>query len=162
MHPTPSYARTLADLPDAATLLSMSGMEFVEGMLAGRLKAPAIAESLNFRLIDAAPGRVTFVGTPGLAQTNPMGGVHGGWYGTVLDSAMGCAVMTTVPKGRWYTTLEYKINLMRALPLDREVEIVGEVDHAGRSTAVAHARITGRDDGKLYAIGSTTCAILGG
>jgi uncharacterized protein (TIGR00369 family) len=71
--------------------------------------------------------------------------VHGGWYGTLLDSCMGCAVMTALPRGRVYTTLEYKVNLLRAIPLGTEVIATGTVTHAGRSTAVASGEI--RDAG---------------
>ena len=92
--------------------------------------------------------------------TNPAGTLHGGWYGTILDSALGCAVMTVLPQGVGYTTLEYKVNITRAIPPGTEVECWAEVDHAGRSTAVAHGEIRGLEDGKLYATGSTTCIVL--
>ena len=71
-----------------------------------------------------------------------------------------CAVMTTVPRGSYYTTLEYKVNITRALPLGREVLAIGTVDHGGRSTGVASGEIRGAEDGKLYATGSTTCLIM--
>ena len=89
-----------------------------------------------------------------------MGTVHGGWYGTVLDSCMACAVMTKVPRGSVYTTLEYKINILRGLPLDMEIDCIGVTDHVGRSTGVAHGEIRGVEDGKLYATGSTTCIVM--
>lgn len=73
---------------------------------------------------------------------------------------MACAVMTKVPRGSIYTTLEYKINITRAIPLGTEIECVGVTDHAGRSTAVAHGEIRGVADGKLYATGTTTCMIM--
>lgn len=158
----PFYAETPADLPDRATLLSMSGLAFMQGMLAGRLPHPGISRALNYRLTSVDPGRVTFTGTARSDHTNPVGAVHGGWYGTLLDSALGCAVMTTVPQGRWYTTLEYKVNITRALALGTEVIAEGRVDHAGKTTAVAHASIRGARDGKLYATGTTTCIILKG
>lgn len=122
----------------------------------------AIAALINAQLNSVDPGRVTFRATPRFAHTNPVGAVHGGWYGTLLDSALGCAVMTAVPKGFWYTTLEYKVNLTRALPLETEVIAEGILDHAGRTTATAHASIRGAADGRLYATGSTTCIILQG
>jgi uncharacterized protein (TIGR00369 family) len=157
--PDPIFAERLEDIPTRELLLSMSGLAFIEGMLAGRLPHPAIARLLHYRLTEAGEGRAVFTGTPGITHTNPVGGVHGGWYGTLLDSAMGCAVMTTVPQGRWYTTLEYKISLMRALPLGRAVRVEGVVEHAGRSTAVARGEV--RDaEGRLYATGTTTCILL--
>ncbi|TNF63279.1 MAG: PaaI family thioesterase [Rhodobacteraceae bacterium] len=156
----PIIARTPADLPDKERLLSLSGLDFMRAILDGRLPGPPIGQTLNYRLHEVEDGRVSFRGTPEFAMTNPMGSVHGGWYGTLLDSAMACAVMTRVPRGSVYTTLEYKVNILRALPLGQEIECTGRVDHAGRSTGVAHGEIRGLADGKLYATGSTTCLIM--
>ncbi|MFZ3581861.1 PaaI family thioesterase [Loktanella sp. DJP18] len=152
-------ARTLSDLPDRDTILSLSGLEFMQAVRDGNLPGPPIAEGMNFALDEVTPGRTVFRGTPEFAHTNPVGGVHGGWYGTLLDSCMACAVMTMVPKGAIYTTLEYRINIVRAIPLGLSVTATGIVDHAGRSTGVASGRIEG-PDGKLYATGSTTCLIM--
>lgn len=160
--PPPVFAQTQQDIPDRATLLSMSGLEFLQATLEGHLPHAAIAALINSRLTSAGPGFVTFHATPRFAHTNPVGAVHGGWYGTLLDSALGCAVMTSVPKGFWYTTLEYKVNITRALLLGTEVIATGTLDHAGRTTATAHAEIRGVEDGKLYATGTTTCIILQG
>ena len=148
------------DLAPREVLLSMSGLDFMRGILEGRLPQPPISAVMNYRLHFVEPGRVSFRGTPGFAHTNPMGSVHGGWYGTLLDSAMACAVMTTVPQGSWYTTLEYKVNITRPIPLGLEIEAEGLVQHAGRSTGVAQGTIRGVADGKVYATGSTTCMIL--
>lgn len=141
-------------------LLSMSGLEFMRAVLEGHMPRPPMADALNYRLSSVDEGEATFIGTPTPAHTNPMAGVHGGWYGTLLDSAMGCAVMTIVPKGRLYTTLEYKINITRALRPGTEISATAWVDHKGRSTAVAHGEIRGVEDGKLYATGTTTCLIM--
>jgi uncharacterized protein (TIGR00369 family) len=147
------------DIIPRATLLSMSGLEAMEAIRDGRLPGPPIARHLNYHVHAVEPGRVVFRGTPTRDVLNPMGGVHGGWYGTLLDSAMACAVMTTVPKGSVYTTLEYKLNIVRPIPLGTQIESVGQVQHPGRSTGVASGEI--RDlDGRLYATGSTTCMIL--
>lgn len=154
-------ARSPADLPSRAQLLALSGLEFMQAMLAGQIPHPTIAGLMGYRLTHVAPGRVTLTGAADFGHTNPFGAVHGGWYGTVLDTALGCTVMTAVPQGRWYTTLEYKVNITRALPLGMEIEAEGLLDHAGRSTAVAHATIRGRADGRVYATGSTTCIIMG-
>ncbi|MDT8856352.1 PaaI family thioesterase [Paracoccaceae bacterium Fryx2] len=158
--PAPFTARSPDDIADRATLLSMSGLAFIRAMLDGHQPMPAIVDLMGIRLEAASEGRAVFRGTAAFAHTNPVGGVHGGWYGTLLDSAMGCAVMTVVPQGRWYTTLEYKVNLTRALPLGVAVLCEGVVDHPGRSTAVARAEIRGAEDGRLYATGSTTCILL--
>lgn len=156
----PPIARTAADLPSRETLLSMSGLDFMQKMLAGELPHPTIAALTGYRITHVEQGRVLLRGTAGFQHTNPFGGVHGGWYGTVLDTVLGCAVMTGVPKGRWYTTLEYKVNITRALPVGMEVEAEALLDHAGRSTAVSHGTIRGVEDGRVYATGSTTCIIM--
>jgi uncharacterized protein (TIGR00369 family) len=160
--PDPFVARSPADLPTREQVLSMSGMEFIQAIHDGRLPAAPIAALLNFRMHEVEPGRVVFRGSAKFEHMNPQGTVHGGWYGTVLDSAMGCAVATMLPRGRGYTTLEYKINLTRALPLDTVVDCEARVQHVGRSTAVAEGTIRGVADGKIYATGSTTCIVLGG
>ncbi len=153
-------AETIEELPDKALTLSLSGLDFMRAMLRGEIARPPISALLNYNLDQVEPGKVTFRGTPEFVHTNPMAGVHGGWYGTLLDSCMACAVMTMVPKGSVYTTLEYKVNLTRAIPLGTEILAVGETDHAGRSTGTAHGEIRGVADGKLYATGSTTCLIM--
>ncbi|MDZ4095491.1 MAG: PaaI family thioesterase [Paracoccaceae bacterium] len=153
-------AKTPADLPDRATLLSMSGMAYMQAMLDGQMPQPTMSPLMGCWLHSAEPGRVCARGIPTFVHTNPFGAVHGGWYGALLDMALGCTVMTMVPQGRWYTTLEYKVNLTRALPLGTEVEAQGIIDHVGRSTAVAHATLRGCADGRIYATGSTTCIIL--
>ena len=147
-------------LPSLEETLSISGLEFMQGVKEGRLPRAPIADIMNFTLHSVEQGRVVFRGAPEAQHCNPMGGVHGGWYGTILDSALGCVVMTMVPKGRVYTTLEYKVNITRALRPGTLVECIGISDHAGRSTAVAHGEIRGVEDGKLYATGSTTCLIM--
>ena len=153
-------ATSIDQLPDLDDLKSMSGLEFMQKMLAGEISRPPISGVMNYQADTVEPGKVIFRGAPEFQHCNPMRGVHGGWYGTLLDSCMACAVMTTVPKGSVYTTLEYKINITRALPVGTEILATGTVDHAGRSTGVAHGEIRGATDGKLYATGSTTCLIM--
>jgi uncharacterized protein (TIGR00369 family) len=153
-------ATSPADLMPLAQVLTLSGLEFMQGILDGKHPGPPIARTMGYRVHAVADGTVTFRGTPTFDVTNPMGSVHGGWYGTLLDSAMACAVMTKVPRGSVYTTLEYKINILRSIPLGTTIDCIGTVDHAGRSTGVAHGEIRGIDDGRLYATGSTTCIIM--
>ncbi len=140
--------------------LSQTGLEFLNGMLAGKYPAPPIAETLDFWLVEVEFGRAVFQGRPLLRHYNPLGSVHGGWFATLLDSALGCAVHSTMPAGKAYTTAELKVNIVR--PLSTQVPLVraeGKVIHGGRRMATAEARLTG-PDGKLYAHGSTTCFIF--
>ncbi len=156
-----TYAATRPDqLPDRETTLSMSGLDFMQAILDGRLPMAPIAGLLNYHLDTVEEGRILFRGAPEFAHLNPTGTPHGGWYGTLLDSAMACAVMTIVPKGSVYTTLEYKVNIVRAIPVEREILCEGLVEHGGRSTGVANGWIRDAETGKLYATGSTTCMIM--
>jgi uncharacterized protein (TIGR00369 family) len=154
------YANSPADLVDKDTLLSLSGLEFMQGVLNGTLPSPPIGRPLNYHLHEVEEGRVVFRGSPEFEHTNPLGTVHGGWYGTLLDSAMACAVMTVVPRGSVYTTLEYKVNITRSIPLGTEIYCEGRVQHSGRSTGVSNGEIRGVADDRLYATGSTTCIIM--
>ena len=155
-------AQTLDELPDQDDLTGRSGLEFMQDIVNGKLAGPPIGATLGFWPIEVDEGRVVFDGQPEFDATNPMRGVHGGWYGAILDSCMACAVMTCVPQGSIYTTLEFKVNITRAIPLGMHVHATGTVQHAGRSTGVARGEIRGVEDGKLYATGSTTCIIMKG
>ena len=158
--PEQYVARSPADMPDARTMLGQSGLEFITAIKEGRLPGAPIAGIMGYAMHAVEEGRVSFRGAPAFEHLNPMGGVHGGWYGTLLDSAMGCAVATILPKGKTYSTLEYKINITRALKPGTLIDCTATVQHAGRSTAVAVGEIRGVEDGKLYATGSTTCILM--
>ena len=137
-----------------------SGLELFKAMIAGELPAPPISQTLDFILVEAEHGRVVFQGRPGFAHYNPMGTVHGGWFATLLDSALGCAVASILPPGKAYTTAELKVNIVR--PLTDKVPFVraeSRVVHGGGRMATSDARLTG-PDGRLYAHGSTTCFIF--
>lgn len=137
-----------------------SGLEFLGDMLAGRVPPAPIAESLDYLLLHVAEGKAVFQGRPGPRFLNPMGGLHGGWYATLIDSAVGCAVHTTLAPGRGYTTLELKMNLVRAIGADVPlVRAEGRTIHVGRQVATAEGRLVG-PDGKLYAHATTTCLIF--
>lgn len=154
------YARSQEELATLEEILSKSGLEFMRDILEGRLAGPPIGQTLGFRPVVVEAGKVVFEGTPEFATMNPIGSVHGGWYGTILDSCMACAVQTTLAAGQIYTTLEYKINIVRSIPVGLTVQAIGTVQHAGRSTGVSVGEIRGVEDGKLYATGSTTCIIM--
>lgn len=156
----PKYANSPEDLLSRSEALKLTGLEAMQGVVEGKYPGPPIARTMGYTMHSVEKGKVAFRGAPTFEVTNPMGTVHGGWYGTLLDSAMACAVMTMIPAGTVYTTLEYKINILRAIPLDTMIECIGEIDHVGRSTGVAHGEIRGVEDGRLYATGSTTCIVM--
>jgi uncharacterized protein (TIGR00369 family) len=137
-----------------------SGLEIMQAMLAGELPYPHIVETLDFALLSVAKGEAIFQGTPQLKHYNPLGSVHGGWYATLLDSALGCAVHTMLDAGQGYTTAELGINIVRAANMKSgPLRAIGTVIHCGRQLATAEARIVGAD-GKLYAHGTTTCLVF--
>jgi len=137
-----------------------SGLEIMAGIVSGELPLPPIGETLDFFLVEVEKGRVVFQGRPSKRHYNPMGSVHGGWFAALLDSAVGCAVHTCMPAGKSHTTLELKVNIVRALtdkvPL---VRAEGNVIHMGGQIATADGTLFGAD-GKLYAHASTTCLVF--
>jgi len=141
-------------------MATMDGLGQLQAMLRGDLPAAPISQTLDFLLIEVDRGHAVFQGTPGPAHLNPLGGVHGGWYATLLDSALGCSVHSALPQGKAYTTLEFKVNLVRAIgPQVQRVRAIGQTVHVGGQTATAEARLVG-PDGKLYAHASTTCLVF--
>lgn len=145
-----------------AATKGMSGLEFLRAWLDGSIPPPPIAALMDFRLVEVSEGRTVFEGTPGEYQYNPIGMVHGGIAATLLDSAMGCAVHSTLPATAGYTTLELKVNYIRPMTSDTGlVRCEGTVIHVGGRTATAQARLVDAS-GKLYAHATTTCLILRG
>ena len=129
--PGPGVAR-----PDQ--IAGLTGLQMMQAMLRGDLPYAAIAKTLDFLIVEVDEGRAVFQGTPGIAHLNPMGTVHGGWFATLLDSALGCAVHT---------------------PKVPRVRAEGRVIHCGRQLATAEARLVG-PDGTLYAHATTTCMVF--
>lgn len=137
-----------------------SGLELMQAMLGGELPYPPIARTLDFLIVEVGPGTAVFQGTPQLNHYNPLGSVHGGWFATLLDSALGCAVQTLLPPGRAYTTAELGVNLVKAITTRvPRVRAEGRVLHCGRQLATAEARLVG-PDGTLYAHATTTCLVF--
>jgi uncharacterized protein (TIGR00369 family) len=158
-----SDARMLRAGPGVATpaqWAGKSGLEQMQAMLAGELPFAPIAKTLDFSLLEVGAGVALFQGRPGPGHLNPMGGVHGGWFATMLDSALGCAVHTMMPAGRGYTTAELSVNFVRGLtPQVGRVRAEGKVIHCGRQLATAEARLFG-PDGTLFAHATTTCLVF--
>jgi uncharacterized protein (TIGR00369 family) len=138
----------------------LSGIEYLRKVASGELPRPPIATLMNFQLAELEEGRAIFEVEPAEYHYNPIGVVHGGLAATILDSAMGCAVHSTLPPGVAYTTLEIKVNYVRAMTsATGMVRAEGRIIHAGSRTATAEGRITDAS-GKLYAHATTTCIII--
>jgi uncharacterized protein (TIGR00369 family) len=144
----------------AEQIAGMSGLEVFQAIFGGELPPPPIGATLGFVLLRVEHGSAVFQGSPGVAHYNPLGTVHGGWFATLLDSCVGCAVHSALSAGQAYTTVELKLNIVRALtdkvPL---VRAEGRIIHLGRSMATAEGRLIGHD-GRLYAHATTTCFIF--
>ena len=141
-------------------LARYSGLELLQRIIARKYPAPSINARLNFALCEASEGRAVFRGLPSERHLNPLGGVHGGWAATILDSALACAVQTLLDKGEAYTTAEFKVNLTRPITSKTgEVVCEGRVVHKGKTLAVSEASLKDKD-GKLLAFGTETCSIF--
>ncbi|WP_035857024.1 PaaI family thioesterase [Cryptosporangium arvum] len=138
----------------------LSGLELIRAIATGEAPPPNIAQLLGMQMVEADEGRVVFTLDTRREFSNPLGTVHGGIHATLLDSAMGCAVHTTLPAGVGYTTLELKVNYVKAITLDAgTLTCVGEVIHVGGRVATADGRVTD-SAGKLLAHATTTCMIF--
>jgi uncharacterized protein (TIGR00369 family) len=145
-------------LREGATL---TGLEYMRGFAAGRWPRPPIASTIEMEAAEFDEGRAVFTCEPAEYHYNPNGTVHGGVAATLLDSAMSCAVHTTLGVGDRYTTLELKVNFVRAVTIDTgRVRAEGTVVHRGRTIATAEGRLIAERDGKLLAHGVTTCLIM--
>jgi len=141
---------------------SMAGIEFLQAIRDGRLPPPPIAELLGMRLAEVERGRAVFEVVPAEQHYIPIGVVHGGLAMTLLDSAMACAVQTHIAAGSGYTTLEVKVNLVRAITAaSGTLRATGKTIHVGSRIATAEGRLEDAS-GKLYAHATTTCIVLAG
>ncbi len=139
---------------------TMTGLELMRAIAAGDLPGPSIGAAMNFRMVEVSEGRVTFAGTPHDGVMNPIGTVHGGWAATILDSALACAIHTLCPVGYASTSIDLKVNFVRAiLPTTGRLFATGEVVHPGRQIATSEARLVD-ENGKLFAHGSQACSIF--
>jgi uncharacterized protein (TIGR00369 family) len=153
--PEPEYGVTPPEV-----IASMSGIDFVRAMFAGKLPPPPIMQGIEPFDQTAEPGIVAFHSVPGFRHYNPIGSVHGGYAATLLDSAMGLAVHSVLPAGSGYTTLEFKISFIRGMTRDTgPVRTEGRTLNVGRRAATAEARITDAK-GRLLAHATTTCLVF--
>lgn len=147
---------------DPAEAMRMSGREFLEAIIDGRLPAPPMARTLSFWLVEIGDGFAVFEGDAGEHLLNPLGVVHGGWALTLIDSATGCAGQTVLPAGASYTTVETKANFSRAITRDTgRVRAEGRVVGRGRRIISCEGRIVDAG-GRLLAHGTSTLMVLAG
>jgi uncharacterized protein (TIGR00369 family) len=146
-----------AVLQDAA---AMSGLDMWRAIASGALPRPPIGELMDFDITEVDDGRIVFTSQPAEWMLNPIGSVHGGMISTMLDTCVGCAVHTTLPVGAGYTTLELKVNFVRAVrPAMGRLVATGSVIHVGGRIATAEGRLE-TADGVLCAHATTTCLVM--
>ncbi|OYU49137.1 MAG: phenylacetic acid degradation protein [Rhizobiales bacterium PAR1] len=139
----------------------MTGLEILQAMVRGEMPGAPIAQALNFSLVEVDHGRAVFAGEPTADYLNPHGSVHGGWAAAVMDSALGCAVHTTLALGEKYTTVEMKVNYLRPIFPGKPGRLIceGKVINRGRTLALSEARLVDLE-GRVYAHGTETCMIF--
>jgi uncharacterized protein (TIGR00369 family) len=146
----------------AERMAGHSGLELIRLIAAGEVSPPPIAETLGFRISDVDRGRVVFECEPAEYHYNPIGVVHAGLAMTLMDSAMGCAFVTSMDEPVGWTTLEFKSNFTCAITVDTGlVRCTGTIVHPGRTVATTEARVEDAA-GKLYAHGTSTILVLSG
>jgi uncharacterized protein (TIGR00369 family) len=152
--------RGTAGIASIDDIKSCSGLEYLQRIADGEYPPAPIGDLMDFLLVEVEKGRVAFQGTPAPQHYNPIGSVHGGYFCTLLDSAASCAVQTMLPKGMGYTTLELKVNLIRALT-DKTgpIRAEGKAIQVGGRVGVAEGRIVDAS-GKIYAHATTTCLVI--
>lgn len=138
----------------------MSGLDYLQAMVAGEVAKPPISEALDFSLHSIAKGHVVFSCQVAEYYYNPGGSVHGGVITTLLDSAMGCATLTELDQGLGYGTVQLNIHMVRPLTVDvGMVHAEGTTIHVGRSIVTCESRLVDLS-GKLYAHGTCTCSVF--
>lgn len=139
---------------------TMTGLDIFERMMAGDLPAPPIMVHSNIRMKEFEEGRAVFTGLPAKEFLNPLGTVHGGWISTLIDTALSCAVHTTLKPGEFYTTTSLNVNMVRPLLAGSgEVTCEGRIVHRGSRLATSEGDLRNAD-GKLIAHGTVSCMIL--
>jgi uncharacterized protein (TIGR00369 family) len=146
--------------PSTAKGLSMSGIDYLRAMVDGELPQPPIAGLLQFDLLEVEPGRTVFTCVPDESAYNPIGAIHGGLICTLLDSVTGCAVHTTLPQGKGYTSIEIKVNYLKAVRLNSGLlTATGTVVKSGSRVGFAEGVVTDAS-GAVVATATSTLLIF--
>lgn len=137
----------------------MTGLEFLQAMVAGHIPRASISETIPMDLFEISNGQASFKVKADQRHLNPLGGVHGGFAATVLDSATGCAVHSTLEAGVGYGTIDLNVKMCRPVPKDKELLAIGSVINLSKNLAISEGKLVD-EDGKLYAHATATCMII--
>jgi uncharacterized protein (TIGR00369 family) len=139
---------------------NLSGLDYLLAIKRGELPASPLMNTLDFSIGELEEGKASFYFEPQEFHYNPNGSVHGGVITAILDSAMGCALHSLLPKGMVYTTLELKVNFLKMVRSGTGIlTATGKIIHLGSKTALLEASLTDAN-GKKYAYGVSTCMLL--
>ena len=157
----PPHSRTVTwHDPDVTRGLAMAGIDYLKAMIAGELPPPPMAALVPFDLVDAEPGKVVLTCEPDGSSYNPLSGVHGGLVCTLLDSAAGLALHSTLPAGKGFTSIEIKVNYLKAVRLDAGPLIAtGTVVKAGSRVGFTEGVVTDAS-GAIVATASSTLLVF--
>ena len=155
---TVTWTDPMASLPAAP---GMSGLEFMNAVVSGQLPPPPIMATMGIIGAEVEAGKAIFRGEAGEYLYNPIGVVLGGFAMTILDSALGCAVHTTLAVGERYTSLETKVNFVRPITAETgPVRCEAVVVYRGGRVATSEGKLVAERSGKLLAHGTSTCMII--
>jgi uncharacterized protein (TIGR00369 family) len=137
-----------------------TGLDYLQRVISGEHPPIPMGETLNFRIVEASVGRVVVVGKPDLRSFNLLGTVHGGWAASILDTAMGISVLSSLDEHTRHVTLDIRINYLRPITLDTgEVRAEGTLIQGGRRVAYCEGKLLD-GAGKLLAHGTSSCLIF--
>ncbi|MFQ8448249.1 PaaI family thioesterase [Acinetobacter baumannii] len=139
--------------------MEMTGLEFLQAMIEGHIPPASISKNIPMQPTEISEGSVTFKAQADHNHLNPLGGVHGGFAATVLDSVTGCAVHTMLPAGVGYGTIDLNVKMCRPLPQNQVLIATGKVINLSKNLGISEGKITD-EEGKLYAYATATCMII--
>lgn len=139
--------------------MEMTGLEFLQAMIEGHIPLASISKTIPMQPTEISEGSVTFKAQADHNHLNPLGGVHGGFAATVLDSVTGCAVHTMLPAGVGYGTIDLNVKMCRPLPQNQVLIATGKVINLSKNLGISEGKITD-EEGKLYAYATATCMII--
>ncbi len=138
---------------------NMTGLELLHAMIEGKIPRASISETIPMQLYEVSEGSATFSVQADARHLNPLGGVHGGCAATVLDSATGCAVHSTLEAGVGYGTIDLNVKMCRPVPQNKTLKAIGKVINISKNLAISEGQLLD-DEGKLYAHATATCMII--
>ena len=140
-------------------LKEMTGLQLLQAMADGKIPPASISETIPMKPTEIKHGEITFVVQADNRHLNPLGGVHGGFAATVLDTVTGCAIHTVLEAGIGYGTIDLNIKMCRPIPKNVELTAIGTVLNVSKNLAISEGKIID-SEGKLYAHATATCMII--